>query len=262
MAVPMQSGEQAQWPVSTVPIESLEAAAQEWYRFRDSSWGVKLYNHHGFCIAVVIILMVLLGPGWRLVIARACQFDDTGQCHTFEPSTCDQLTGCVFLYEKGRGICTPEASFTACEDLKDYFGRVYVMMFAFPLVLMGLVVYVKCLLVPRLRDEAGSRLAVPVAQTLVGTGWSVKAYSRVRNKGTQAPQGLRQGCCSPGWIWLEFVPQDSPVVGAPPVAQPLPANAVMGFVVEELGVARARELQPVLAHSAPPGARLQPLLAA
>jgi len=208
---------------------------------------------------------VLLGPGCHLVIAGACGLGDTGQCNTVQPSTCDQLTGCVFLYENGRGICKPEASFTACEDLKDYFGKAYLMTFAFPLALLGLVLYVKCQLLPRLRDEASSRLAVPVAQALAGTGWSVKAYSLVRNKGTQAPQGLRQGCClHPGWIWLEFVPHESPVLGAPLaalVAQPLPASAVVGFVVEEPGVARARELQPVLAHGAPPGVRLQPLLA-
>lgn len=264
MAVPMRSGEQAQWPVASVNIENLEAAAQEWYRFRDSYWGVKLYNHHGLFIAVVVILMVLLGPGWRLVIAKACSVEeDNGQCHTFQPSTCDQLTGCVFDGDKG--ICMLEPPFDVCEDLKDFFGKAYLMTFAIPLNMLALVLYVKCKLFPRLRDEASSRLAAPVAQALVGTGWSVKAYYLVRNKGTQAPHGLRQGCCSPGWIWLEFVPHDSPVVGAPPaapVAQPLPANAVTGFVVEEPGVAWAQELQPVLAHSAPPGVRLQPLLAA
>jgi hypothetical protein len=258
----MRAGEQAQWPVSTVPIESLEAAAQEWYRFRDSSWGVKLYNHHGLLIAVAIVLMMLLGPGGRLAIARACRLDDSGQCHTSEPSTCDQLAGCFFLHEEGGGICTLEASFTACEDMKDYFGKAYLMTFPLALIMLGLVLYVKCQLLPRLRDEANGRLAVPVAHALVGTGWSAKACSLVRNKGTQAPQGLPQGCCSPGWIWLEFMPHDGPVAGAPPAAHAAqPPLEVVGLVVEEPGVARARELQPVLARGAPPGVRLQPLLA-
>ncbi|CAK0872319.1 unnamed protein product [Prorocentrum cordatum] len=264
MAVPMQRGEQAQWPVSTIPIESLEATAQEWYRFRENSWGVKLYNHYGIFIAAVVILMVLLGPGWRLAIAGACRLDDSGQCHTFQPSTCDQLPGCIFVYERGEGTCTLESAFTACEDQKDYFGRVGVLMLVNPILMVGLVLYVKCRLLPRLRDEAGARLAAPLSQALAGTGWSVKAHSLVRSRGTQAPQGLRQGCCSPGWIWLEFVPHDSPVVGAPPAAlaaPPAPDGAVTGFVVDEPGVARARELQPVLAHGAPPG-RLRPLLAA
>ncbi|CAK0875748.1 unnamed protein product [Prorocentrum cordatum] len=259
MAVPMRSGQLAQWPVSTVPIESLEAAAREWYRFRDSSCGVKLYNQHWLLIIVAVILMMLLGPGWRLAIARACRLDETDQCHTRDPSTCDQLAGCLFLHDKGGGVCTPEASFSACEDLRDYSGRMEAMAIALPLMMLGLALYVKWQLLPRLRDEASSRLAGPVAQALVGTGWSVKAHSLARHRGTRAPQGLRQGCCSPGWLWLEFAPHDGPVVGAPlaaPLAQPLPASAVVGFVVGDPGIARAPEL------SEPPEARLRPLLAA
>ncbi|CAK0799739.1 unnamed protein product [Prorocentrum cordatum] len=200
MAVPLRRGERAQWPVSTIPIESLEATAQEWYRFRDSSWGVMLYNHYGIFSAAVVTLMVLLGLGWRLALAVACRRDHSGQCNTFQPSTCDKLTGCVFVYEDGEGICTTEAAFTACEDLKDFFGRVGVLMLVNPLVLVGLVLYVKYRLLPRLRDEAGGRLAAPLSEALDGSGWSVKAHALVRNKGTQAPQGLRQGCCSPGAV--------------------------------------------------------------
>jgi len=232
MEIPMRAGQQAAWPVSTLPLESLEAAAQDWYAFRDRSCAVKCYNSFA-CFMVmffVSIFLVAIPP----VAIRSMQNGmcagamKTDRCVLRAADDVDLCTAmtehgvadCHFVFLHGREMCLTVGS--VCEDdpVDTSFDAGYLvfrMLVTFSFI--GMIIYIKCCMLRRLRDEAQRRLATPLTQLLAGTGWVVKARSQRRNKGTRAPEGLDQGCCSAGWLWLDFEPADAmPIVGAPTVA--------------------------------------------
>merc|ERR1719221_2333316 len=159
---------------------------------------------------------------------------------------------------------------------------------------IGMMIYVKCCVLPSLNEEVQQRLAAPLTQLLAGTGWTVQARYLRRNKHTRAPEGLEQGCADPGWLWLDFEPAAAfPVVGAPLVAnmqqqqiqlqqqqqpqlQPFLAQPVqqqsfqqgvaLGYILPGGGAAphtqdpnilRAGEIQPCMAQAAPPSSPYQ-----
>lgn len=232
MEVPMRPGQQAQWPLSVLPIETLEGAAQDWYAFRDRSMAVKLFNNQWVIIVLAMLPVLFMSP-LRGLMSTACK------------SKANDSVWCDW------------ASYFAEPGL--LFGHGFILIMFIPLIL-GSTLYVKCKLLPQLKDEAQSRLAEPLSQLLARAGWSVQAYHLLRDRGTRAPKGLEQGCCTPGWIWLEFFPSQ-PEVGAagsaPAVhtAQPVFDAITTGTVVrnEDPSIARAREIQPVMAYGSAPG---------
>ncbi|KAF4711659.1 hypothetical protein FOZ62_006916 [Perkinsus olseni] len=46
-----------------------------------------------------------------------------------------------------------------------------------------------------------------LGQALQGTGYAATVHSKRREKHSRAPDGLEQGCCSMGWLWIDFIPQ-------------------------------------------------------
>lgn len=263
MAVPMRFGQQAAWPVSTLPLESLEAAAQDWYAFRDRSCTVKLYNN--FASLLVFMFIGIFVQVFSRVVGRAvcvvADLDCEGMGRDREFSCWFLLPPCLILLA------------------------------------VGAMMYVKCVTLPRLNSEVQQRLAVPLTQLLAGTGWVVQARYLRRDKGTRAPETLEQGCCSPGWLWLDFEPAAlAPVVGAPvahvmqqpsqhelqpfqaqpfqqqhfqqgthnvPLMQALgPVPGVIlpvggGVHSQDPEIVRAGEIQPCMAQAAPPSSPYQ-----
>jgi hypothetical protein len=55
MAVPLSCGEPAQWPPSAIPVQMLEAAAQDWYEFRDNSCLVKVWIMSPWISAAMVL---------------------------------------------------------------------------------------------------------------------------------------------------------------------------------------------------------------
>jgi len=112
-----------------------------------------------------------------------------------------------------------------CVDPHEKMGGIMFSILVQPLgvlfmgVFMGVMVYIKCCMLKNLNEKAQRRLATPLTQLLASTGWVVQARYLRRDKGTHALESLPQGCCSPGWLWLDFEPSGAvPVVGAPVTA--------------------------------------------
>jgi hypothetical protein len=172
VAVPL-SGERGKWEVvghpgaEAIPIEVLEACAQDWYEFRDGSLRAKLWSNlpRINCALTVcafipaVLLRGFFGAGDRSRRAR--------------PS--DEETFVVL------GIA------------------IYVVLSL--LAWASLLWYVQYRMMRRLKDEVSEHLAAPLSRALASSGWTVEAEcSKIQ------PQGLSQGCTPAGWIWLDFKP--------------------------------------------------------
>jgi len=249
MAVPMDRGQQAAWPVSTLPLESLEAAAQDWYAFRDHSCSVRLYRHFGFITLLMVLFLVFSSVPMvilRVMAKIECKSSlSTDRCFREARHNMDE---CDKFSERGRPMC--HVAFfdnehlcverdSPCDPREKMGGIMFsILMQPFGVLLfIGVFVYIKCCMLRSLKEEVQRRLATPLTQLLAGTGWEVNARYLRRDKGTRAPESLPQGCCSPGWLWLDFEPACAmPVVGAP--------------------VATLAQQQPL--HSGQPTQQLQP----
>mmetsp|Transcript_112528 Transcript_112528/g.223651 ORF Transcript_112528/g.223651 Transcript_112528/m.223651 type:complete len:345 (+) Transcript_112528:82-1116(+) len=231
MAVPMDTGQQAAWPVSTLPLESLEAAAQDWYAFRDHSCSVRLYRHFG-CITVLMVLCLVFSSVpmavWRVMPKNECRLSlSTDRCFRESRGNVDECdrfsemghSECHVAFFDKQYLCVERGS--PCGP-REKMGGIIITILVQPLgmlFVMGLFLYIKCCMLKNLNEEAQRRLATPLTELLAGTGWVVQARYLRRGKGTRAPESLPQGCCSPGWFWLDFEPSGAmPVVGAPVAA--------------------------------------------
>lgn len=224
----MSRGQQAAWPVSTLPLESFEAAAQDWYSFRDHSCSVRLYNHFG-CIVVLMVLGLIFSSVPMAMLRMVGNYECRRSLATDSCSreARDGIEECEGLSEMGHLECyvvSFDKELRCVErgspcDPREQIGGFMFSIFLQPLSVLpfvGVLLYIKCCMLKRLNEEVQRRLATPLTQLLAGTGWVVQARYLRRDRGTRAPESLPQGCCSPGWLWLDFEPAGvMPVVGAP-----------------------------------------------
>ncbi|CAK0862908.1 unnamed protein product [Prorocentrum cordatum] len=185
--VPMSRGEHAQWPRTAVPTQALEAAAQDWYEYRDGSCLVAAWNSYqgislatALCFAAAALAMLAGGPA--------------------------------------AGTCRASPLRELCPDSGDAGkeGMVYSIIVALNIVGLAYVVfscYFTHAVVPRLRGEVSCRLAAPLSRALASASWSVEAhYVQAGRQQRDETAVARCTCCIPGWIWLDFVPLSAQVL--------------------------------------------------
>lgn len=169
MAVPLSHGEQAQWPATAVPIETLEAAAQDWYEFRDNSFRVRLWRNHGWISCAMV---------WALVLSP------------------------LYLFVWLVGLPVLPASFLSVHSPMPIFVGIFFLLMAFSLCFMYGLMW-------KIKDEVSERLATPLSRALASSGWIVEAECLENEKYTYTPEGLpeeKRCLCLFGWIWLDFKP--------------------------------------------------------
>ncbi|CAK0862906.1 unnamed protein product [Prorocentrum cordatum] len=171
--VPMSRGEHAQWPRTAVPTQALEAAAQDWYEYRDGSCLVAAWNSYqgislatALCFAAAALAMLAGGPA--------------------------------------AGTCRASPLRELCPDSGDAGkeGMVYSIIVALNIVGLAYVVfscYFTHAVVPRLRGEVSCRLAAPLSRALASASWSVEAHMRSSRwwRRLSWARGARRGstCC-------------------------------------------------------------------
>lgn len=214
--VPIACGEKLSWPPPLLFEIRLEAIANSWYEFRDSSYKVRLYNRFGFFVCVLLTMMlshwVCFFVFFPLVHRAACGEQTLGGDRCYQQAAdnrelCEPLVAegaCRFqdgVWERGGPRCV--VADLDCDNISGM-RLGFLAATAFSSAEIAFVLYVKYALLPWLHSEIRDRLALPLAATLADAGWHVRARQRVRERRAKAPDGLPLGCCDPGWLWLEF----------------------------------------------------------
>ncbi|KAF4688077.1 hypothetical protein FOZ60_003192 [Perkinsus olseni] len=164
------SGGAIHWPpVLSAHSTRLDEVAEGWYRYCRRGVGPFLWNKSPFFIVAMVCVVVF---GHALVFNAGSSDADAEE--------------------------SEEEEMEAAVDIALVIAATVVPILFMTGVLLGSYVSVR-----RHFQEMGRRLG----QALQGTGYAATVHTKRREKHSRAPDGLEQGCCSMGWLWIDFIPQ-------------------------------------------------------